>query len=198
MFKNMCSHNSGIYLIVNLTKDKIYVGKSKNMHNRISSHISDAKKMKNSMHQDIMNEDLFMSFDLLIIDNDSRRGVIEHELIYNLNYYNQNSKRFKKSTGLAFKKYSMYNTLLTNKIDFEKDDYEPIKVNSYHIQMVQLLDIVHKNIKRNSLLMYEILKEESDLIGKNLNYAVEFRIRLDEELIGSEETDELFRNVAET
>lgn len=205
MFNNKCSNGSGIYLIVNLTKDKIYIGQSSNMKRRINSHINNAKQMRDNMQQDIVNGDLFLAFDLLIVNERSRRDVVEHTFIYNLNYYNQNSKRFKNSTGLTFKKYAMYNSLLTNALQFSNDEpnslkespYDFLAINTEHIKMVQYLDIVHKNIRANSRTFYEELNEEVNEKSSSLKELVNFRIRLDEDLIDEEEYESLFDKISE-
>lgn len=83
-------HKCGIYLIKNLINDKVYIGKSINIYQRIQKHISNlrSKNLKgenthfiNSWHK--YGED---SFDYIILEECKREFLKDKELYYILKY----------------------------------------------------------------------------------------------------------------
>ena len=78
------SNYSGIYAIVNNDKKKIYIGKSKNIRNRLQQHSTSLNKNKSpkAMQEDFNNGDLFEAHQLILFTYKSETFLLGMEEIF--------------------------------------------------------------------------------------------------------------------
>lgn len=152
---NENSDFSGVYIIVNMDNQKVYIGSTRNIHKRLKEHLYNLKKGKHSsstFQKDFDDGDLFIAYPLTRVEL-----LPKHLKDHNLRYFEYMAIKMFDSTNPE-KGY--------NKVNHKAESYELGNIKRANAQFNDFFEVKEKYRTKTDLYYKEYYEEELEFFLK--------------------------------